>query len=485
MKKEVEMKIQIIAGVSLIGSSLAAQGNFESALSADEFDQRSQELSEALHKSQQMAKTEIPPVGMIVSSVVDGKPAQTLGIRVNDVISQVGDVKIWAGGDWGDRRGAEDLVGYSSDGTRYVHRIEPGLIGIRHYPFHAPALAFRRKYQDEDAEWVDLAELGIFAWKRDSSLSKEAWFRALQKGYPEDEFSTYYKMLLSIGRGNSAESLRQFFVHYPEGEDVPLVFFDGIVSTSNASGEYQYLRRLAEQEPSSFYWSKDDLSTLAGFAKGATDPEHDLLVRARASKFEIEGSDLIPTPEFSNVRGLASPEVFRSRMSAVSKGRGMLHQSVAKPDAPLTNVHMTFIIDDFERSHDSRTMASYFHLGFVAGDYDGTESRSMSFPPSNMALLKAGVHISGVNNGDPVVPSFAFSSSGHDAKWGMDYLPYFKTKEVMFDLIRIGSEVACYVNEVCVVRMPIDPAIDDLSVYLTMTGCHLRGTQCLVRRLLP
>lgn len=474
-----EITLVLIASWLLCGWGEA----FESKMTDEEFALRSQEHDGDGRGRIPLPASELPAVGSIIGMIVKDSIAEGLGISTDDILTKVGKKKLWGNIPWTDREAPVDLYGFTKKGEKFSHRIEPGKIGVYNYPYLAPENAFLRKYTDSNDAWVELAARAISFWRSDPELSREAWARALAAGYPEDEYSDFYRLQNSLSEGDTSLYLDRFMNHFPRGTSVPLHFFEGVVWAAIASGEYKHLWTLAKQEPDSFPWTADELTQLAAYAKVDRN-QGDLLEKVRSMDHQIMGGDLIVPEQFRRTAFVSEPHCFTAQTNRITRRPGTLFKSVAKEPAPAKNIHMTLIIENIER-FESKSLASYFHLGFIAGDYDGTKARTMFFPPNNMSLLKAGVQFKRVNRVGKWVPRFVFSSSGNEAEWEAPFVPYFSERDLMFDLIRLDGEVACYVNGLCTARMPVDPEIDDVSVYLTLTGCSLNGMQCVVRRLLP
>lgn len=473
----------------------AAMGEtFRDSLSETDFETRRLEWAGRITEARGLAEKGIPAVGSMVNDVVSGTKADELGFQFGDIVSIIDGQALWGEVKWKQRTGPAELIHFARSGERTVFEVPPGIVGFYKGYFNAPELDFLRERTGTSAGG-ELALLGLIAIDEDPALAEASWLRAMQSGYQSDEFSRYSELLLSIGRNSFFNLVTAYHDDFVVGQEVRPCFLEGLVSAATSCGHIKMLKTLRGQLEE-FYWTEEELDQLEGFAGGVEPPEEDLLTRVRRMPYRVVGGELQNDPRYSEIESQAGVELFSRNSGRISVRQNRIRRAFVNRSEPLENVHISVSIREIGVSELNKRHGSAFKIALAHGDYERLPGRG-NVPRNDMNLITTGIEFLDHSADRVRVPNFYWRTSGLLAKWrtNASSLYYPRTlsdgsevtaaRDVYLDLIRLDSEVACYVNGKRFLGMPVDATAEDLTIAMSFTGCSASSFDCIVREILP
>ena len=497
--------LQITVLVTLTGSGLLAAETavFPKLVDGAEYERRLGIWKKTIEKDKQSAKlADYPSVGDRVSTLSDEGTFVGAGIPLNSIIVDWGNLKSWGG--FTPRpvlETAREIEYVDPDGKLQSAQIEGGPTGAKFSRHYRLGVAYRRgEVGVLDASWADDIAVACASVVSDWDLSKTALHLALEKGYPEDELTDWFRCVFArFSENGPDDEMEQFLARFETGP-IPWPLIPPLHDVLVASGRIDFMQRIEHDAESGGVFDSDTIEQFLKWTDGETKwPEEKLLSRAIANRGEslnglfnsendITEEDLQnhfgrefswrtrPGQYFgltynSDVEkgggGGKIPQNFHYRISLTLFATGLHPRWGTSFRVGFSNVFEDVNSAPLNTRFAMSGMPLSFRRLFVSLDksYGVTSAAtSANSLPGSLTKRARSFNISFID--DPVLPeNFEKSFEANREKYTEIPAP------IQIDLIRYNHEVGVFINGQCWLHQPTDPDPDrDLEFRLHSVG---------------
>ena len=203
----------LIALFSVSAYALAEDGNnpFRDLLNTETYQKRLEELRPRFSELEEEAASGLPAIGLEVVDIVDGGQADRAGVSEGDILMALDDQRLWGVVPM-IRKDEMQIVTFHrlGEGTE-TFEVTPDKLGTSTLSFYRPEMAYLQNSAKRNDKWDLEVTVGITLRDENPTLAETAWHYAMEKGYPEDVYSRYYKTLFAFNRQKATQTeLREF-----------------------------------------------------------------------------------------------------------------------------------------------------------------------------------------------------------------------------------------------------------------------------------
>lgn len=375
------------------------------------------------------------------------------------------------------------------EGVRQSRRMEAGPLGARVSRSHRIDLAYLRGEIGVRGEaWDEEILQACRCWKSDRDTCETALHLAIESGYPPDALTDWFRVQFALLSEDGPEDEMESFLAHFDARPLPWVYIPPLHDALAVCGRIDFMQRIEDEAGENCAFDKETIQRFLEWTDGEVKlPSVPLLERARSGqKVSIneifESVDDVTEEDRRALMGkpfsYASPPrfiyqvIFRPEPSASGEERKIPH-----------DIHYRLVATPFATGHDKK-WSTNFRVGFTnifAEDSHRPPERRYEMrgpalsmhsldvyllkPFGSMTLLSTnangfpGIHGRRKDDfviiyiDDPKLPD-AFSDRFEQSRDKLTAAP----DPLEFDLIRKGNEIGAFVNGVCVVHLPVDPA---------------------------
>jgi hypothetical protein len=504
------LRIPWIAGIAilsacLLGLSAVAKANpFAAKVGDDEFQRYTERIDPSRIDPKKVGSSPFPAWGVVVTKVDPDTPAERAGLTAGWIFQTFNGKPYWHH-DIPIRREdpVKHIVAISPDGsfTKEFH-FGPGRMGYSSANAYKPENDVLEKIQR--GPWDREMLIAAVAWEQGfQDIAETALHRASAKGMPENVLTLYYSTLLKMERGETAaakEGLEQMKQAFGIGGAIPRFFIPGLTALCLACNDFTYLAEVIGARGVLDESMNRDF--VDGWIAKPLKGGDSLLAKARANS----GEDLFPsshTPKgdpFVPITGLGidhykkfpvslsvPPARYRTTYfvtkepirNAIWNIRFALRRSGPPDDHYYTNLKFVLI----DRKHASLAARNQprdlpgnsVAMFSIVDELSGQKGVELSAGPGSRKIYLQR-HVPYAD--DPTNPPA-------DAPAGRIPAPKLTDTTRLLDLtlIRLGDEIEITLDDKPLMRVPVDPAVEDLGFYIHNVGFAITVKEMTIREI--
>jgi len=503
--------IIIFAGIFPL-TAQEQENPFRDLLNTETYQKRLEELRPRFAELEEEAASGLPAIGLEVVDIVDGGQADRAGVSEGDILMALDDQRLWGVVPM-IRKDEMQIVTFHrlGEGTE-TFEVTPDKLGTSTLSFYRPEMAYLQNSAKRNDQWDLEVTMGIALRDENPILAETAWHYAMEKGYPEDVYSRYFKTLFAFNRQKVTQTELREFVESVSSlkEEAEGFLLPGLGSFLGATRSPDLMEALLSANGATMPWTGEELEILSQWDRGNPEPDGAaLLARAKT----LHGKNItrsiqstLKKHQEKPYRPFAFPPGYTHKVSA---GRYRLMEG-APPESQgkLKNVHVHAVVTTRALGRHSHWMNA-FRVAVVdngKGPFERSQRYKDTGIKASARLIYASVNCSkrtpvpylNVGGGTeprwlirdlplefPEVPGEqkAEEQAEYDPLAGLNQLKVQPAKAFSFDLIRLNGEVAFYINDFCYVHYPCDPEIDDVKVHMHICGLEMKFDEFNIWRL--
>jgi len=426
------------------------------------------------------AETDEPGYALRVDEVLPDSEAARIGLRPGDLVYQVGEICTRAI-TTKRRQHDETLFFCRAGGRKETATVSPGRIGFRGSELFRPQLDYLRgEIGSADPRWDEAAVAALALLDEDPKAAEQAWAEVKALGYPADELDAFL-------RAYCGWRLRRHFDPRPAWEAIereyvrmPHLYAALLEDLAYASGQTGLLRKLHDFDPDSSLLDERSLDYWGSLSPDP--PPHRRLLslaRERRGRSLVRELAVLPDEEDERVAQRLAILTEKGRFNP-APGRYSLTKFNLPED--VRDFHLSFAfslrVHGFHERH-----GSFVRIAARTGEDEEAAGNRL------LAELETGTN-------ERRSTWLSHRGGGHLAKRYRDLLrepvpiapPGDADDEEMsrpfrIDLVRIGGEIAAYLDGVAYFQLPVDPRQRAERLDFFATGIEVRLTDVQVWKL--
>lgn len=483
----------------------AAKGNpFSAKVDEGDFQRFTNRFAPSRIDPQKVETSPFPAWGVIVTRVDEGAPADRAGLEAGWVFKTFNGKPYWHH-DIPIR--AEDpvkeIVAISPDGTvTKEFRFGPGRMGYSSGNAYRPEndVLARIKRGPWDSDML----IAAVAWEQGAQdIAETALHHAIAKGMPENMLTLYYSTLLKMERGEAAAAklgLEQMKKAFEKEGGIPRFFIYGLHALCLAYNDFKYLAEVMDARGVLDESMNRDIADgwIAKPPKG-NDP---LLAKARAKA----GDDLFPgtyTPKddpfvgqkdfgvgyYKKLPASISVQPARYRTSyfvtkePIRNAIWNIRFALAKSGPPDDHYHTTLKFALIDRQHASAAasaapndvLSNSVAMFSVVEEVSGQKGVQLAAGPGSRKIY--------LQRNAPYTDQLQAPLPDAPAERAPSPALPGGAKLLDVTLIRLGDEIEIHLNDNLLMRVPIDPAVEDLGFYIQNVGFAITVKEMTIREI--
>lgn len=499
-----------IARICIVSACLAwvpavAMGNpFSAKVDEDDFRRFTDRCDQSRIDPKKVETSPFPAWGVVVSSVDNGAPADRAGLEAGWIFKTFNGKPYWH----------HDIPIRPEDPVKNIVAISPDGTETKEFRFGAGRMGYSsgNAYRPENdvlgrikrGPWDRDMLIAAVAWEQGSQdIAETALHRAIATGMPENVFTLYYSTLLKMERGDAAGAklgLEQMKAAFAKEGEIPRGFIPGLHALCLAYNDFKYLAEVMDARGILDESMNRDIAD--GWIAKPLKGKDALLTKARGKA----GDDLFPatfTPKDDPFVGARDFGIGYYKKLPVSLSVQPAHYrtSYFVTKEPVRNViwNIRFALVRSGTPDDHFFTA----LRFALIDRRHASEAARGAPKDVLRNSVAAFSIIDESSGQKGVQLSA--GPGSRKIYLQRNAPYTNeltappaddpservpppelpegAKLLDLTLIRLGDEIEINLDDKPLIRVPIDPAVEDLGFYIHNVGFAITVKEMTIREI--
>lgn len=503
------LRRSLIACICILSACLwwvptAAKGNpFSAKVGEDDFQRFTNRCAQSRIDPKKVEASPFPAWAAIITRVDPGAPAERSGLAAGWVFKTFNGKPYWHHDIPIRPEEVKNIVAISPDGTETREFVfGPGRMGYSSGNAYRPENDVLAKIKR--GPWDRDMLIAAVAWEQGAQdIAETALHHAIAKGMPENVFTLYYSTLLKMERGDAAAAktgLEQLKDTFKKEGEIPRFFIYGLHALCLAYNDFKYLAEVMDARGALDESMNRDIAD--GWIAKPLKGQEPLLAKARANA----GDDLFPgtrTPKDDPFVGQRDFGVgyYKKLPGSFSVQPAHYRTSYFVTKDPIRNAiwNIRFALVRSGPPDDHY----YTTLRFALIDRQHASAGAKAAPKDVLANSVAAFSIVDEASGQKGVQLAAGPGSRkiylqRNAPYTNQLVapPPDNPKERVpppvlpegadlldLTLIRLGDEVEINLNDKPLMRVPIDPTVEDLGFYIQNVGFAITVKEMTIREI--
>ncbi|MDF1658918.1 MAG: hypothetical protein P1U58_14980 [Verrucomicrobiales bacterium] len=480
--------IQVFIALVIFGGSLTEalpeekENRFRLLTTEEGFEALFKRYEKTLLRAYQEAEAGIIPVNTLqINQVVKDGNAARAGIEPGSRLIQLGDYRPWADAFpliRSDEPSSALII--TPDNYEIEVDVEPGSLQAYSSGIHGLELAYLRgEIGVRNELWDDFITLACCTKLNSLSTMESCLHKAIEAGYEPDSFTDIFHVIIySQTRWGPSGALDQFFSNFKADQEIPWAYFPILHNALVASGRIDYMERLLSQVGDNTVFTREVIDQFLEWRNNQVKfPDKPLIERV----MELERTSIADNFYHNVENHGAVPGEEMGAEFKISTRYPELYKTEYKSSYIPQNFHYQIEVKMAQNTLHGRT-SSFIVLIANLFDEDEAVPEDIRYGttgishPYRLMYLKMGKRLAIVplEVSANSIPGTAYSrqpywkipftANPHITEsarhWAEPFRSSFGEEPPVhkFDFIRLGNEMAIFVNNLVYLHQPTDPA---------------------------